>query len=292
MLWLTTSLLALAWQAETPRAQEAPPVEAPAPKQRGVEDKKRGGERQKDPRRMTREEAQRWWEGLSEEERQQARERMQRFREMSPEARRELQRRAELLRAVGEEVVAGMAEVQRKDFDALPREERARVHRELVRAKLKELGENIDGWEDFPQRGAFEDRLRHSREKREEGSEKRRQRELDRAVDEGWLSAKAVERLRAGSPEKMKEALDQVRQWRMIEHFDKKGLWEKLKIDETEQGRLKELPPREFLDEMRKRSAHWRKRDKRGGEGPPPEHSGEAGKGGRPDGGRRGGHRD
>lgn len=320
MLWLTTSLLAFAWQAETPPTQEPVPAETPAPKQEGKGERKRGGgDKQKEKRGgMTREEAQRWWESLSEEERQQARERMKRFQEMSPEARRELERRAELLRTVGEEVIAGMNEEQRKNFDALPREERARMHRELVRAKLKEQGENIDGWEDFPQRGGFEDRLRQSREKREEWAQKRRQRELDRAVEDGWLSKKAAEQLRTGSPQKLEEALDQVRQWRMIEHFDEKGLWEKLEIDEAEQKRLKELPPREFLDEMRKRSAPLRERGRRGnrggdgpprgegpprsrgdhpppmpprGEGSPPQRSGEGGKGGRPGGGRRGGGR-
>lgn len=325
MFWLTTTLLTFAWQTETPAVQEPAPAEVPAPKKKTQQggkkkeaDRSQRGDKQKDPRKMTREEAQRWWESLSEEERQQARERMKRFQEMSPEARRELERRAELLRTVGEEVIAGMSEEQCKEFDALPREERARVHRELVRAKLKEQGENIDGWEDFPQRGKFEDRLQQSREKREEWAKKRHQRELDRAVEDGWLSSKAAEKLRAGSPEKLEETLDQVRQWRMIEHFDEKGLWEKLEIDEAEQKRLKALPPREFLDEMRKRSAPLRERGRRGnrggegpprgegpqrgrgegppphpprGEGPPPERPGDGGKGGRPGGGRRGGGR-
>ena len=42
--------------------------------------------------RMSREEAQRWWEGLSEEEKKKARDRMKRYREMKPEAQKELAR--------------------------------------------------------------------------------------------------------------------------------------------------------------------------------------------------------
>lgn len=317
MLLLSSTLLAWTCQPVSVPAQEPKPapVESPAAKQgeqepekkrttdreKGDQERKKGGsdQQKKDPRRMTREEAERWWEGLSEEERKQARERMKRFQEMSPEARRELQRRAELLRTVGEEVIASMNEEQRKNFDALPRDERDRVHRELVRAKLKEQGENIDGWEDMPSRDGFEDRLRHSREKREQWAKKRRERELEKAVEDGWLSKKAAEKLRTGSPEKLEESLDQVRQWRMIEHFDENEIWKKLEIDEAEQKRLQALPPREFLDELRKRSAPLRERGRRGGrrngegpprgEGPPPERGGDAGKGGRPGGGRRGG---
>ncbi|MCH2100596.1 MAG: DUF3106 domain-containing protein [Planctomycetes bacterium] len=273
MLWPTITLLTCAWQMDKSPAQKLAPVELPAmqskqrsgrPKQRPA-GKQKSGDKQKDSRHMNREDAQRWWGGLSEEERGQARDRMKRFREMSPEARRELQRRVELLHAVGEEVVVGMDAERRENFDALPREERGRIHQEMVRAALKKRGEDMGGGEDSLQKGGFEDRLRHTREKREERARKHHQRELGKAVEDGWLSKKAAEKLRAGSPENLSEALCQVRQWRMVEHFDAKGLWQKLEIDDAEQGRIKALPPREFLEELRKRSALLRDRDRRGG---------------------------
>ena len=228
---------------------------------------------------MTREEAARWWEGLSEEEKEKARERMKRFREMSPEARKELERRTQLLRTVGEEVIAGMNPEQRKNFDKLPPPERERVHRELVRKALKERGEDVDGWGEMPPpRGGFEDRLRWSREQREEWRKKRRERELERAIEDGWLSKKAVARLREQPPEKIDAELDQVRQWRTIEWLDENDGWAKMEVDEKKRAELVALPPQEFFEQLRECSGPLRERGRRGGsrgsrgngEGPPP----------------------
>lgn len=214
--------------------------------------------------RMSREEAQRWWEGLSEEEKQKARERMQRYREMKPDAQKELARRTELLRTVGKEVIEEMTTEQRASFDKLPEAERARVHQSLVRKKLAECGENVEGWEPPLHDRPLEDRLRHSQEQRDQWRKKRTERDLERAVDDGWISPKAAEQLRKGSSEALDSRLDQVRQWRMIEWFDKEAAWEKMGIDAAERERIIGLEPKPFLEEMRKHSDALRGSGERG----------------------------
>jgi hypothetical protein len=272
MLFLTSCLLAWLMQAEAPPqpageavvVTEQDPVKQESSKRPDSEsqsERKRGEGRP----RMSREEAQRWWEGLSEEGKQKARERMQRYREMKPEAQKELARRTELLRTVGKEVLAEMSEEQRASYDKLPEEERARVHQALVRKKLAECGENIEGWEIPSSDRPLEDRLRHSQEKRDEWRKKRTERDLARAVEDGWISAKAAEQLRKGSSEALSARLDQVRQWRMIEWFDKESAWEKMGIDAAERERILGLEPKPFMEEMRKHSSALRGPGERGG---------------------------
>lgn len=236
--------------------------------------------------RMSREEAQRWWEGLSEEEKKKARERMQRYREMKPDAQKELARRTDLLQTVGKEVIAEMTVEQRASFDKLPEAERVRVHQALVRKKLAESGENVEGWEAPSSDRPLEDRLRHSQEQRDEWRKKRTERDLERAVEDGWISTKAAEQLRKGSSESLHARLDQVRQWRMVEWFDKEGAWEKMSIDAAERERILGLEPKPFFEEMRKHSNALRGPGERGGrrnsggrrpDGPPRE--GESGEG-------------
>ncbi len=282
LLFLTSCLLALPLQGEAPAkpsewVKEVPVAEVPVAgtqepgkkeegKQSGSEqqsDRKRGSGRP----RMSREEAQRWWEGLSEQEKQKARERMQRFREMKPEAQKELARRTELLRTVGKEVFAEMSAEQRASYDKLPEEERVRVHQALVRKKLAECGENIEGWNAPSSDRPLEDRLRHSQEQRDEWRKKRTERDLGRAVEEGWISKKAAEQLRKGSSEALSAQLDQVRQWRMIEWFDKEAVWEKMGIDASERERIIGLDPKLFLEEMRKHSSALRGPGERGDRG-------------------------
>lgn len=283
-MFVSCTLALLLWQGEPAPAQEPAPTqeaaETPAPKQQ--EKAKRLGTEQA-PRRGGRgggrpggdDEARRWWESLSEEERAQARERMKRLREMSPEAREELERRAKLLRSVGEQVRESMSAEERKAFDALPREERGRQHQAMVREALRERGENVDGWE-MPQRGPLEDRLRRSKEQRAEWAKKRRERELKRAESEGWLSAKAVERLQQASPEQVDATLDQVRQWRTIEWLDEKGGWARMKVDDETRERLIGLEPKAFFEELRKLSGPLRREG--AGRGGPRGERGEGGK--------------
>lgn len=320
MLFLTSCVLAWSMQAEAPlptggdavvlgeqepakpeKSAEANPAvkkQEPGQKEAGNQEpgKQSEGESQSDRKRgegrprMSREEAQRWWEGLSEEEKQKARERMQRFREMKPEAQKELARRTELLRTVGKQVIAEMTAEQRASFDKLPENERARVHQALVRKKLADSGENIEGWEAPSSDRPLEDRLRHSQEQRDEWRKKRTERDLVRAVEDGWISKKAAEQLRKGSCEALDARLDQVRQWRMVEWFDENGAWEKMGIDAAERERIVALEAKPFFEEMRKHSKALRGSGEHGGrrnggrrpDGPPRE--GERGDGPRPEG--------
>jgi hypothetical protein len=327
MLFLTSCVLAWSLQAEAPlqpsgdavvSTEQEPGKQEPAKRGLGKQetdknsevesqsqsDRKRGEGRP----RMSREEAQRWWEGLSEEEKQKARERMQRYREMKPDAQKELARRTELLRTVGKEVIAEMSAEQRASFDKLPEKERSRVHQALVRKKLAEPRENVEGWEAPSSDRPLEDRLRHSQEQRDEWRKNRTERDLERAVEDGWISKKAAEQLRKGSSEALGARLDQVRQWRMVEWFDKEAAWEKMGIDAAERERITGLEPKPFMEEMRKHSRALRGSGERGGrrnggrrpdgppregEGPPHEAPRPEGKGGateKPD-GKGGGRR-
>jgi hypothetical protein len=290
MLFLTSCVLAWSIQAEAPLLPSGDAVvvgdQEPAKSERPAEAKQEPGKnaesqaerkRGESRPRMSREEAQRWWEGLSEEEKQKARERMQRFREMKPDAQKELARRTELLRTVGKQVIAEMTAEQRASFDKLPGEERARVHQALVRKKLAECGENVENWEAPSSDRPLEDRLRHSQEQRDQWRKKRTERDLERAVEDGWISQKAAEQLRKGSSEALDARLDQVRQWRMIEWFDEKGVWENMGIDAAARERIIALEPKPFFEEMRKHSDAQRGTGERG--------TGE--RGGRRSGGRR-----
>lgn len=251
--------------AQEPAKRKAAQQEAAQEKaKQKTPDASRFGRGSKGPPRMSREEAQRWWEGLSEEEKKQARERMQRFREMQPEAQKELARRAELLRTVGQEVLDGMSAEERAAFDKLPPNERMRKHQALVRKKLAERGENVEDWERSSQSGPLEDRLKRSQKQREEWRKKRTERDLTRAVEDGWISAKAAEQLRKGAPEVLESRLDQVRQWRMTEWFDQESAWEKMGIDAAERERIIALEPQAFFDEVRKRSGKLKRSGDRG----------------------------
>jgi len=307
MLLLTSYVLAWSMQVEAPVQPSSVAIEvseqepgkqepekdksAKRPNADSQSERKRGEGRP----RMSREEAQRWWEGLSEEEKKKARDRMKRYREMKPEAQKELARRTELLRTVGKEVIAEMTAEQRASYDKLPEEERARVHQALVRKKLAECGENIEGWNAPSSDRPLEDRLRHSQEQRDEWRKKRTERDLDRAVEDGWISKKAAEQLRKGSIETLNARLDQVRQWRMVEWFDKEAAWEKMGIDAAERERIIGLEPKPFMEEVRKRSSALRGPGERGGrrnggrrpDGPPRE--GETGTSDRPGGDKSGG---
>jgi hypothetical protein len=255
----------------------------------------------RDPRaRKGREQAAKWWQGLTEAERREASDRWQRYREMPKESQAELRRRMELVKTETKLLLEELSAEERAKLDALPAAEKRRTVHEMVRKRMEVRHPDLAP---DPRHPAQPDRLDlrgqplHQRldESGKAVDQRRRQRlehELRAAVKDGWIGPRAARHILQLPPEHSNRELLRVRQWRLIEKFDHEGMWEKFKIDPEQRARLHAMDPEDFMRTMRQ----FRGKSEGGRHGGPPSDRHAEGRRGRPgeqkaDGqrGRRGG---
>jgi hypothetical protein len=96
---------------------------------------------------------------------------------------------------------------------------------------------------------------------------------MERAVSEGWIGRSAAEFYRDLPPEAIHAELMRIRQWRIIDGFNRGNAWPELGIDPEGQEKLLAMPPGEFFrflkghgpaKKFRRRSPS--SNDRRGGE--------------------------
>ncbi|MBC8404925.1 MAG: hypothetical protein H8E15_06850 [Planctomycetes bacterium] len=249
-------LLSVLWLAPMQEPEQTPPKAAP----------QEPSEKEKSGRSKTgRHDPSSWWKHMSEEEREQARLRWQRYCKMSPESKAELERRHELIKKETERMIQEMPAADRDALMKLDSQQREQKIHHLLRARLKEKAASgeLPGpptSTDFRNQ-PLEERLRNSKDFLDQRRMSRLQREVDRAVEEGWLGKKAAEFYSNLAPEEVQKELMRFKQWRLLDYFNSKDKWKELGIDDAERKRLSALPPEDFLQQMRK----YHRRDGRGG---------------------------
>ncbi len=228
----------------------------------------------------------RWWDQMSPEEREEAKARWKRYRDMSPDSKAELDRRLEMLKRETEQMMLELPAEEREKLAAMGEEERNRKIHRMLRKRMKDRAAAEGHPPGPPPEGdlgnlPLEERLQGSKKQMEEMRLHRLQREVDRAVHEGWLGPKAAEFYRTLPPEEVEQEMMRFHKWRVLDHFAQGNKWKELGIDDAERKRITALPPKEFMEHMRKyRPKRGERRGPRGrrGEGPPPK-DGEAGLG-------------
>ncbi len=217
-----------------------------------------------------------WWKQMSEEQRQQAKMRWKRYREMSPDSKAEMDRRLEMLRRETEQLLLEMPAEEREALSKLSVEERDRKIRKLLRKRMKEKAGSDEHRQGPPPRGfegqPLEQRLEGSKEHLESMRLDRLQREVDRAVHDGWLGSRAAEFYRTLPPEEVEKELMRFHKWRLLDHFERGKRWKELGIDNAERKRITALPPKEFMEHMRqfrpKHGERGARRERGEGRGP------------------------
>ena len=238
----------------TSRAKSVPKAESPA----SQVDPSQGGksEGQKDRRgrrgRSTRPEANRWWDGLSEQERVEARRKFKRYRDLPPEPKAELDRRHELIKRETAAMMKEMPEVEREALMGLKPEVRNKSIQGLLQRRLKERLPNEAEHPGRPPQGefrgqSFEERLRDSKKAIDETRFRRLGKEIEWAVDEGWIGQRAAEFYRELPPEAIHAELMRIRQWRLIDRFNRDHAWPELGVDAEGKEKLLAMPPGEFF---------------------------------------------
>lgn len=227
-----------------------------------------------------------WWNQMSEEQREEARARWQRYRKMSPDSKAEMDRRLEMLKRETEQMMLELPAEEREALMNMEKEQRDRKIHRMLRHRLKEKAKR-EGNPTGPPPPAFdgqplEERLQGSKEQLEQRRLNRLQREVDRAVEEGWLGPRAAEFYRTLPPEEVEKEMMRFHKWRVLDHFERGDRWKELGIDDAKRKEITALPPQEFMEHMRQYRP--KRGEGRGGEhrGPRAERGGDGKGTGRP----------
>ncbi len=215
-----------------------------------------------------------WWEQLDPQQRERMQERWSEFQRYSPESREEMRQRHEALEGERSIAFRRLHEEERARFEGMNDVERRRFLDERVRERSHGRCEKWQGrfGDKLSDLSPEESRRRMERFAREAHGD-RAQRDLDQAVEDGWLGPAAANWLRGAPPEQMFEAIGQVHRWRFYERADREGFWERHQIGPEERSRMLELPVPHFFEEVNRLErgepllrppSDWR------GRGPPP----------------------
>jgi len=251
-------------------AQEA----APSTPQKQQQRKQQPADKQNKPAKPNHgdEGAEAWWKSLSDEEKKAARKRWKDYRELNPEARAEMDRRAQLLREQMREVLSELTPEQRAEFEALPSQQRMQRMHQMLRVRLEERAKNGESNRELPppppghKKRPLEERLEWSKERFDASRLERMQRDLRRAVKEGWVTEQAAASLKGLPADQLEPHMERIRHLRMLNWLDEKGGWKRLGVPEKERDELRALAPDQFIETMRERG--YVKKHRRGGGGP------------------------
>ncbi len=246
-------------------AQGAAPLAAPAATDSGVElGVDRAVESLQDPveqAQTEREQARRWWEQLSEEQRQHYRRRHEELQQLSEEEREELRRRGEAVERSRRRAWTELPVEEQERLSALPEAERSAGLDRLVEERFRRRQREIEArfGTDMPggpgpgdMRGRpLHERLDASSRWMEKLHGKDLQAELEKLHQQGWIGDKAAEWLRTAPMAEQAAAMLDARKWRGLAHAREKGHFSEWRLDEHEQRMLAEMPSRDSLIAMK-----------------------------------------
>jgi hypothetical protein len=161
--------------------------------------------------------AQQWWEGLSDEQRAEYVKRQKEWHKMDDQRRQKMEERRDIFKAQAEEALALMSA-----------------------ADLEEFGKMDDR---PPRRPPPSDISLREPEIREA---------LRQAHASGWLGDKAVIWLETASVDEAMQVLFSIRKWQFLEKANTEGFWKANNIPDQKKGRLIAMPAEHFLREIKR----------------------------------------
>ena len=208
-----------------------------------------------DPKPQTQQEAQHWWEGLSEQEQKQYLERMERYRQLQPTMQEELGRRHDLLREERKRIKKNLSAEELEQFEALTGPERRVFLDQRAQMAFRQRGERLEsqfpGAEALRQQPGMEERFHSASRLMQEQRAPQVREAVKKAVADGWIGAVAGKWLETAPLDEAMSALMEVRKWQFLQQAAEKGLWKEMGFDERQQNDIKMLPATEFFHAIR-----------------------------------------
>jgi len=180
--------------------------------------------------------AQQWWEGLSDEQRAEYIKRQKEWHKMDDRRRQKMEERRDLFKAQAEEALASMSAADLKKFGKMDEHNQRRHLHGLVRSQKHQAGDRP------PRRPPPSDISLREPQIREA---------LRQAHTSGWLGDKAVIWLETASVDEAMQVLFSIRKWQFLEKANSVGFWKANNISDQKKSRLVAMPAEHFLREIK-----------------------------------------
>lgn len=197
-----------------------------------------------------------WWQQLDPAQRERMNERWRKYRDCDTDSQEVLRKRFDALEDERSLLFRRLPEEERARFEAMDDAERRRFLDERLRERFRERAERwhgrapelAEGLRDLPPEECSRRLEGYARQLHSD----RLRRELDGAVNEGWIGPAAAEWLRHAPADEVFTAVGQVHRWRFLERAHREGFWEAHGIGPEDRSRMLELPIPHFFEEVRR----------------------------------------
>jgi hypothetical protein len=181
--------------------------------------------------------AQQWWEGLSDEQRAEYIKRQKEWHKMGDQRRQKMEERRDIFKVQADEALASMSATDLEEFGKMDEHNQRRHLHGLVRSQKHQGGDRP------PRRPPPSDISLREPQIREA---------LRQAHASGWLGDKAVIWLETASVDEAMQVLFSIRKWQFLEKANAEGFWKANNISDQQRGRLIAMPAEHFLREIKR----------------------------------------